>query len=77
MFYPGFRNRISFHSSGLKIFHQNFAAVGEDRPAFSIFIMFLALGLSNGTVGEIMRHAREETIRILEQNYYKAVIARG
>ena len=76
-FTPAFVTAYLFILLGLKIFHQHFAAVGEDRPASSIFIMFLALGLSNGTVSEIMRHAREETIRILEQNYYKAVISRG
>lgn len=62
---------------GIKIFQQNFAAVGGARSSLAPFMMFLTLGLSNSTVSEIMRHTREETIRILEQNYFKAVVARG
>ncbi len=76
-FTPAFITAYLFILLGLRVFHQHFATVGEERPALAPFIMFLALGLSNGVVSEIMRHAREETFRILEQNYYKAVIARG
>jgi peptide/nickel transport system permease protein len=74
---PVFVTAYLFILLGIKIFQQNFAAVGGERSSFAPFVMFLTLGLSNGTASEIMRHTREETIRILEQNYFKAVVARG
>lgn len=74
---PVFVTAYVFVLLGIKIFHRNFAAVGGERSSFALLIMFLALGLGNGTVSEIMRHTREETIRILEQNYFKAAVARG
>lgn len=74
---PVFVTAYIFILLGIKIFHQNFAAVGGERSSFAPLIMFLALGLGNGTVSEIMRHTREETIRVLEQNYFKAAVARG
>ncbi len=74
---PVFVTGYLFILLGIKIFQENFAAVGGERSSFAPFIMFLALGLGNGTVSEIMRHTREETIRILEQNYFKAAVARG
>jgi peptide/nickel transport system permease protein len=62
---------------GIKLFEQNFAVVGSERSSLALPIMFLTLGLSNGTVSEITRHAREETVRISEQRYITAVVARG
>lgn len=74
---PVFVTGYIFILLGIKIFQQNFAAIGGERSFFTPILMFLTLGLSNGTVSEMMRHTREETIRILEQNYFKAVVARG
>ncbi|MFQ6002399.1 MAG: ABC transporter permease subunit [Candidatus Zixiibacteriota bacterium] len=74
---PVFVTAYLFILLGIKIFQQNFAAAGGERSFFAPVMMFLALGLGNGTVSEIMRHTREETVRISEQNYIKAVVARG
>jgi peptide/nickel transport system permease protein len=74
---PVFVTAYVFILLGMKIFHHNFAAVGGERSSFALVIMFFALGLGNGTVSEITRHTREETIRVLEQNYFKAAVARG
>lgn len=74
---PVFVTGYLFILVGIKLFEQNFAVVGSERSSLAIFIMFLTLGLSNGTVSEIMRHAREETIRISDQGYITAVVARG
>lgn len=74
---PVFVTGYLFILLGLKVFQQNFAAAGEERSSFAPLAMFLTLGLGNGTVSEIMRHTREEAIKILEQSYIKAIVARG
>jgi len=74
---PVFVTAYLFILVGIKLFEQSFAVVGSERSSFALLVMFLTLGLSNGTVSEIMRHAREETVRISEQGYITAVVARG